>query len=144
MQIFTIFFYALAAECPVERFSEIYYNDRRKGMRLMTKDIKMLAIDLDGTLLHDDMSISPFTADILKKPGLKAFVLLLPPGACSVLPGSNFCHCSWETSLWCVILERGLPGLNRSRLSLRMVYLRNWLARYWLLSGTGNGRGRPL
>lgn len=67
MQIFTIFFYALTAECPVERFSEIYYNDRRKGMRLMIKDIKMLAIDLDGTLLHDDMSISPFTADILKK-----------------------------------------------------------------------------
>ena len=36
-------------------------------MRLMIKDIKMLAIDLDGTLLHDDMSISPFTADILEK-----------------------------------------------------------------------------
>ncbi|WP_317303876.1 HAD family hydrolase [Allisonella histaminiformans] len=80
MQIFTIFFYALAAECPVERFSEIYYNDRRKGMRLMTKDIKMLAIDLDGTLLHDDMSISPFTADILKKAWTKGIRIVVATG----------------------------------------------------------------
>ena len=80
MQIFTIFFYALTAECPVERFSEIYYNDRRKGMRLMIKDIKMLAIDLDGTLLHDDMSISPFTADILKKAWTKGIRIVFATG----------------------------------------------------------------
>lgn len=86
IQIFTIFFYALTAECPVERFSEIYYNDRRKGMRLMTKDIKMLAIDLDGTLLHDDMSISPFTADILKKAWTKGIRIVFATGRmfCSV------------------------------------------------------------
>ena len=49
-------------------------------MRLMTKDIKMLAIDLDGTLLHDDMSISPFTADILKKAWTKGIRIVFATG----------------------------------------------------------------
>ncbi len=49
-------------------------------MRLMIKDIKMLAIDLDGTLLHDDMSISPFTADILKKAWTKGIRIVFSTG----------------------------------------------------------------
>ena len=31
----------------------------------MNPNIRMLAIDMDGTLLHDDTTISPYTHDIL-------------------------------------------------------------------------------
>ena len=33
----------------------------------MNPNIRMLAIDMDGTLLHDDTTISPYTHDILTR-----------------------------------------------------------------------------
>lgn len=43
--------------------------------------IKMAAIDLDGTLLHDDMSLSDFSKDIIRKAEHRGIRIVLATGA---------------------------------------------------------------
>ena len=42
--------------------------------------IKMAAIDLDGTLLHDDMSLSDFSKDIIRKAEHRGIHIVLATG----------------------------------------------------------------
>lgn len=42
--------------------------------------IKMAAIDLDGTLLHDDMSLSDFSKDIIRKAEHRGIRIVLATG----------------------------------------------------------------
>lgn len=42
--------------------------------------IKMAAIDLDGTLLHDDMSLSDFSKDIIRKAEHRGVRIVLATG----------------------------------------------------------------
>lgn len=44
--------------------------------------IKMAAIDLDGTLLHDDMSLSDFSKDIIRKAEHRGIHIVLATGVC--------------------------------------------------------------
>lgn len=48
--------------------------------------IQMIAIDLDDTLLRDDISVSDYTKDVLRKVLERGVKLLLPRAACSRLP----------------------------------------------------------
>lgn len=47
---------------------------------------KMIAIDLDDTLLHDDISLSDYTKDILRKVMEEISASLLPRAVCFRLP----------------------------------------------------------
>ena len=44
--------------------------------------IKMAAIDLDGTLLHDDMSLSDFSKDIIRKAKHRGYASCWQRGVC--------------------------------------------------------------
>ena len=43
--------------------------------------IKMASIDLDGTLLHDDMSLSDFSKDIIRKAEHRGIRIVLATGS---------------------------------------------------------------
>ena len=42
--------------------------------------IRMMAIDLDGTLLHDDMTISSYSRDVIKKASEEGFKVVIATG----------------------------------------------------------------
>jgi HAD superfamily hydrolase (TIGR01484 family) len=42
--------------------------------------IRMIAIDLDGTLLHDDMTISSYSRDVIKKASEEGFKGVIATG----------------------------------------------------------------
>ena len=42
--------------------------------------IRMIAIDLDGTLLHDDMTISSYSRDVIKKASEEGFKVVIATG----------------------------------------------------------------
>ena len=58
------------------RHRKIYY--RRKSICIVKKPtIRLAAVDMDGTLLHDDKSISDYTLDVLRRI-VKKGVILVP------------------------------------------------------------------
>ena len=54
--------------------------------------VKMIAIDLDDTLLHDDISLSDYTKDILRKVMERNIRIVIATGRMSM----GACHRSWK------------------------------------------------
>lgn len=48
--------------------------------------VKMIAIDLDDTLLHDDISLSDYTKDILRKVMERNIRIVIATAVCFRLP----------------------------------------------------------
>lgn len=57
--------------------------------------IRMIAIDLDGTLLHDDMTISSYSRDVIKKASEEGFKVVIATDVCGIRPGRK-----WKCSNW--------------------------------------------
>ena len=53
----------------------------------MRKDLKMIAIDLDGTLLRDDCTISERTREAVEEAGRKGYLIVPQQAAPTAMPG---------------------------------------------------------
>lgn len=60
--------------------------------------IRLIATDMDGTLLTDEPLILPETADVLRRAAEKGIVLSLASGVCrttrAFLPWTRSCQCT--------------------------------------------------
>ena len=77
--------------------------------------VKMIAIDLDDTLLHDDISLSDYTKDILRKVMERNIRIVIATAVCFRPPAHGACHWSWRCAAY--LLYGSVCGALRKRQS---------------------------
>ena len=106
--------------------------------------IRLVAVDMDGTLLHDDKSISDYTLDVLRKI-VKKGVILVPASGRPIggmkeavlnnVDGIQYAICSNGAMLMDVLEEKSIceTGISTEKAVEAIAYIRAYiLPRIWM------------